>query len=122
MCGSFSTKKGFKMKKTEIEVTGATEPFYTYEEDGITYYEFDTSLCTPPAPMVNAMCGLKLIDSTDKRLVMINMKKPMGLFPKVEADFTWVDEEIEDGKVKLTFSKRGEGEVSTDFESTSCNG
>ncbi len=110
------------MKKTEIEVTGATEPFYTYEENGITYYEFDTSLCTPPGPMVNAMCGLKLIDSADKKLVMINMKKPMGLLPKVEADFTWTDEETEDGKVKLTFSKRSEGETGTDFESTSCSG
>ena len=110
------------MEKKQIEVTGATEPFYTYEKDGITYYEFDSSLCTPPGPMVNAMSGLKLIDSADKRLVMINMKKPMGLLPKDEADFTWVDEELEDGKVKLTFSKRNEGEAGTDFESTSCKG
>jgi hypothetical protein len=110
------------MEKKQIEVTGATEPFYTYEDNGITYYEFDTSLCTPPAPMVNAMCGLKLIDSADKKLVMINMKKPMGLLPKIEADFTWVDEETEDRKVKLIFSKRVEGEPTTDFESTSCKG
>lgn len=110
------------MKKEQIEVTGATEPFYTYEENGITYYEFDTSLCTPPAPMVNAMCGLKLIDSMDKKLVMINHKKPMGLLPKIEADFTWTDEELGEEKVKLVFSKRGEGEGGTDFESTSCSG
>ncbi len=110
------------MKKEQIEVTGATEPFYTYEQDGITYYEFDSSLCTPPGPMVNAMSGLKLIDSMDKKLVMINMKKPMGLLPKVEADFTWTDEEMADGKVKLVFSKKAEGEPSTDFESTSCKG
>lgn len=110
------------MNKQQIEVTGATEPFYTYEKDGIIYYEFDTSLCTPPGPMVNAMCGLKLIDSPDKRLVMINMKKPMGLFPKIENDFRWEDETLEDGKIKLTFSKKGEGETTTDFESTSCKG
>ena len=110
------------MEKKEIEVTGATEPFYTYTEDDITYYEFDSSLCTPPGPMVNAMSGLKLIDSDDKRLVMINMKKPMGLLPKIEADFDWEDEELKDGKVKLTFRKKHSGDTSTDFESTACKG
>lgn len=110
------------MNKEQIEVTGATEPFYTYQEDGITYYEFDTSLCTPPAPMVNAMCGLKLIDSADKKLVMINMKKPMGLLPKVEADFTWTEEALEDEKIKLIFSKKGDNAPTTDFKSTSCDG
>ena len=110
------------MEKKQIEVTGATEPFYTYEIDGVTYYEFDSSACTPPGPMVNAMSGLKLIDSKDKKLVMINMKKPMGLFPKIEKDFTWEEEDLEDGRVKLTFSLKGDGANSTDFESKNCEG
>jgi hypothetical protein len=110
------------MEKKEIEVTGATEPFYTYEKDGITYYEFDSSQCTPPGPMVNAMSGLKLIDSEDKRLVMINHKKPMGLLPKIEADFEWEEEALEGDKVKLIFRKKHSGDTSTDFESTSCKG
>ena len=110
------------MNKEQIEVTGATEPFFTYEIDGITYYEFDSSLCTPPGPMVNAMSGLQLIDSPNKKLVMINMKKPMGLLPKIENDFSWEVEDLEDGKVKLTFSLKHEGKTSTDFESTSCKG
>ncbi|MCH9813393.1 MAG: hypothetical protein K0U47_05550 [Epsilonproteobacteria bacterium] len=110
------------MEKKPIEVTGATEPFLTYEEDGITYYEFDSSLCTPPAPMVNAMSGLKLIDTPDKRLIMINMKQPMGLFPKIEKDFSWRVEELEDEKVKLTFSRKSEGDTQTDFDNNQCNG
>ncbi len=110
------------MNKQQIEVTGATEPFFTYEVDGITYFEFDSSLCTPPGPMVNAMSGLKLIDTPDKKLVMTNMKKPMGLFPKVEKDYSWEIEELEDGKVKIIFSLKNEGELSTDFKSTSCKG
>ncbi len=110
------------MKKQQIEVIGATEPFFKYEIDGITYFEFDSSLCTPPGPMVNAMSGLKLIDTPNKKLIMTNMKKPMGLFPKIENDFSWEIEELEDGKVKITFSLKNEGNLSTDFESTSCKG
>ena len=110
------------MNKQQIEVTGATEPFFTYEEDGIIYYEFDSSLCTPPGPMVNAMSGLQLIDSPNKRLVMINMKKPMGLFPKIEADFSWEEEELEDGKIKLVFSRKSGGTTSTNFEDNKCKG
>ena len=110
------------MSREEIEVTGATEPFFTYEVDGIRYYEFDSSVCTPPGPMVNAMSGLQLIDAPNKKLVMINMKKPMGLLPKVENDFSWEVEDLPDGKVKLTFSLKHKGETSTDFESTSCKG
>ncbi len=92
------------MKKKQIEVVGATEPFFEYEIDGITYYEFDSSICEPPGPMVNAMSGLKLIDSKDKRLVMINHKKPMGLLPKIEEEYTYEFQELNDGKVKLTFA------------------
>ncbi len=57
----------------------------------------------PPAPMVNAMCGLKLLDSSDKKLVMINHKPPMGLFPKIEDKYAYVIEELEDGRHKIIF-------------------
>jgi hypothetical protein len=72
--------------------------------------------------MVNAMSGLKLIDSKDKRLVMINMKKPMGLLPKIEEDFDYTDEELPDGKVKLIFSLKGESANTTDFNDRGCHG
>jgi hypothetical protein len=110
------------MNKTEIEVTGATVPFNKYEENGVTYFEFDSSLCEPPGPMVNAMSGLKLIDSPDKKLVMINMKKPMGLLPKIEEDFTYTDEALDDGKVKLIFSLKSDTATNTDFSDDKCHG
>ncbi len=110
------------MQKREIEATGATEPFYEYKDGDLTYYEFDTSSCEPPAPMVNAMSGLKLLDSKDKRLVMINHKKPMGLLPKIENDFDWEEESLPDGKIKLVFRLKGDSATSTDFEDRGCHG
>ncbi|NPA57991.1 MAG: hypothetical protein GXN94_01725 [Aquificae bacterium] len=88
--------------KKEIQVEGATVPVYQYEENGITYYQFDTSELGPPEPMVNAMAVLKLIDSPDKRAVMINHKKPMGLFDKIGDRFDYEVEEL-DGKYKIVF-------------------
>jgi len=90
----------------KIDVTGSDLDFFTYEEDGITFFQFDSSMTGPPAPMVNAMCGLKLLDNADKRLVMINHKPPMGLFPKIEANFDYVIEELEDGRHKIIFTKK----------------
>ncbi len=34
----------------------------------------------PPEPMVNAMAGLRLLDNSNKKLIMINHKTPGGLF------------------------------------------
>ena len=88
--------------KEEIQVEGATVPVYKYEQDGITYYEFDTSTLGPPEPMVNAMAVLKLLNSPNIRVVMINHKKPMGLFDKIGNKFDYDIEEL-DGKFKITF-------------------
>ncbi len=88
--------------REEIKVEGATVPVYRYEKDGIVYYEFDTSKLGPPEPMINAMAVLNLIKSKNERAIMINHKKPMGLFEKVSDKF---DYEIEDynGNYKITF-------------------
>ncbi len=88
--------------KDEIKVEGATVPVYTYEKDGITYYEFDTSELGPPEPMVNALSVLNLIDSSNKRAVMINHKKPMGLFDKISDRFDYKVEEL-NGKYRIEF-------------------
>ncbi|WP_029520727.1 DUF2249 domain-containing protein [Persephonella sp. IF05-L8] len=90
-------------EKKEIQVEGATVPVYQYEENGIIYYEFDTSKLGPPEPMVNALAVLSLIDSPNKRAVMINHKKPMGLFEKIEGKFDYEVEELEDGRYKIIF-------------------
>jgi len=105
----------------KIEVIGSTVDFFKEELDGVTLYHFDSSMCEPPHPMVNAMCGLELLDN-DSKLVMINHKSPGGLYPKVENDFDFVEETLSDGKVKVVFSKKVDASNTTDFSQKSCDG
>ncbi len=105
----------------EIELNGATVPFYKYEDNGVSYLQFDTSKCGHPEPMVNAMVGLQTI-TDGQTLVMINSKAPMGLFPKVENDFSFKVENLEDGLVKVLFTKKSADASSTNFADTACNG
>jgi len=92
------------MVKTKLDVVGASVDFYSYEIEGVTYYEFDTSLTQAPEPMVNVMCGLKLLDSKDKKLVMINMQEPMGLYPRIENDVKWFASAGDNSTVRIIFS------------------
>lgn len=92
--------------KQEIKVEGATVPVYTYEENGYTVFEFDTSMLGPPEPMVNAMAVLKLLDSPNKKVVMINHKKPMGLLEKIENKYN-VNISDYEGKYKIEFTLKG---------------
>ena len=111
-----------ELNRQPVEVPGATVPFFTYTEGETQYYEFDTSKCGPPEPMVNAMAGLKMIDSPNKKVVMINHKKPMGLLDKIGENYDIEAENMEDGRVKLIFSyKAGESEKA-DLSQTSCGG
>ena len=105
----------------KIAVMGATVDFFKYIEDGVSMYQFDTSRCGPPDPMVNAMVGLQLLDENSK-LVMINHKAPGGLFPKVEDEFNYEVQDLENGFVKVIFTKKTGAKNSTDFGSSSCGG
>ncbi len=105
----------------KVEVAGATVDFFKEEESGFTVYCFDTSMCEPPHPMVNAMAGLQLLDDNSK-LIMINHKSPAGLFPKVQQEFDFEEETTEDGKVKVVFSRKSVVQNTTDFTQNSCNG
>ena len=108
--------------KEKIEVAGATVDFFKYNEGDTEVYEFDTSRCGPPEPMVNAMAGLKLIDSENKKLVMINHKKPMGLLNKVGENYNINDKELDGGMVALEFTyKAGESEKAN-LNDNSCGG
>ena len=108
--------------KEALEVMGATVPFFTYKVEDTQYFEFDTSKCGPPDPMVNAMAGLKLIDSANKKLVMINHKYPGGLMEKISENYSHTREELPDGRVKIVFSYiNGESEKA-DLSQTSCHG
>ena len=107
--------------KEKIEVLGASVDFFKEIQDGITTYQFDTSMCGPPDPMVNAMAGLQLLDKNSK-LIMINHKSPAGLFPKIEQDFNFMVEDLDNGKVKVTFTLKEEEASTTDFTQNTCSG
>lgn len=105
----------------KIEVLGSTVDFFKEIQNGLTTYQFDTSKCGPPDPMVNAMAGLQLLDE-NSQLVMINHKSPGGLFPKIKNDFEFREEDTSDGKVKVIFTKKADASNSTDFSQNSCHG
>ncbi len=105
----------------KVEVAGATVDFFKEEAAGFTVYCFDTSMCEPPHPMVNAMAGLQLLDDNSK-LIMINHKSPAGLFSKVQQEFDFEEETTEDGKVKVVFSRKSDVQNTTDFTQNTCNG
>ena len=108
--------------KEALEVMGATVPFFTYKVEETQYFEFDTSKCGPPDPMVNAMAGLKLIDSANKKLVMINHKYPGGLMEKISENYSHTREELPDGRVKIVFSYINEESEKADLSQNSCDG
>ena len=108
--------------KEALEVMGSTVPFVTYTIEETQYFEFDTSKCGPPEPMVNAMAGLKLIDSSDKKLVMINHKYPGGLIGKIGENYSHTKEETADGNVKLVFSYIAGESEKADLSKNSCGG
>ena len=100
----------------EIEVKDSTVSFYKFEN----IYYFDTSQTAVPEPMINAIAGLKLLDENSK-LVMINHKIPMGLFPRIEGFFDYEIEELDDGNVKMVFTKKEKAVSKLDIDTT-CKG
>jgi len=93
------------MRET-VEVAGCNLPIYMYMNGEITYYEFDSRGCEPPVPMMNALRVLDLIDDADKRMVMINMQEPTGLYVKLQDYFSWEVTPLEYGDVKIVFQRK----------------
>ncbi len=111
-----------EITKEAIEIMGATVPFFTYTEGEDQVFEFDTSKCGPPDPMVNAMAGLKHIDGPNKKLVMINHKSPGGLIAKIGENYNIDEVNLDDGRVKLIFSYKDEESKKADLNATHCDG
>lgn len=103
----------------KIDVNGSTVDFFKTIENGLTTYQFDTSRCGPPEPMVNAMVGLQLLDN-DSQLIMINHKSPGGLFPKIQNDFDIEESVLDDGRAKVIFRKKTDAKNTTDFSNNTC--
>ncbi len=93
------------MKET-IDIAGCNIPIYMYSDENITYYEFDSRACEPPVPMMNALRVLELVDDEFKRMVMINMQEPTGLYVKLQDYFTWEVTPLEHGDVKIVFQRK----------------
>lgn len=88
----------------QFDLDQASVDFYKFEQDNITYYYFDTSMCSAPEPMVNAMVGLQLLEKSSQKLVMINHSVPNALFPKIQDNFDFEIIPLEDGTFEIIFS------------------
>lgn len=91
------------MKKELIEVRRATLDFYKYEEDGLTFYEFDGTQCQPPEPMVNATIGLSLLKTKEDRLVGIFFHEPYPLYDRISDNISHEAKELESGDFRVVF-------------------
>ena len=110
------------MNPQPLHLENTTVPFSTYTQNEITYIEFDTSMCVPPEPMVNAMIALEQLTSSNVKVVMINHRSPVGLLAKIQSFYDIEVSELENGKLKLVFSYK-EGETpKADLQNKSCAG
>lgn len=91
------------MKKELIKVPLATLDFYKYENDGLTYYEFNATECSPPEPMINAINGLKMLTNKNERLVGLFFHEPFPLFDKIPSTFSYESTELKSGDFEIVF-------------------
>ena len=94
------------MHKEKVDIPMTTLDFYKYEQDGLTYYAFDATECSPPEPMVNTLNALRMIQSENDRLVGRFFHEPTPLYAKIADFFTYEAQELENGDYQITFKKR----------------
>ncbi|MBL0707944.1 MAG: DUF2249 domain-containing protein [Sulfurimonas sp.] len=91
------------MSKKSVKLEGATLPFYSYKEDGLTFYEYDARECQPPEPMVNTIKGLSFLKTPRDRLVGFFFHEPFPLYQRIPLSISHEAKELEDGDFKITF-------------------
>ncbi|MFA6761215.1 MAG: hypothetical protein WCR69_09250 [Sulfuricurvum sp.] len=91
------------MQKQKMDLPRATLDFYTYEEDGLTYYEYDATKCQAPEPMVNTMVGLSLLKSSSDRLVGLFFHEPFPLYSRIPITIEHSAQQLPSGDFRLTF-------------------
>jgi hypothetical protein len=94
------------MKKERVSIPMTTLDFFKYEKDGIVYYEFDATECSPPAPMVNTMNALRNIQNENERLVGRFFHEPTPLYAKISQFFDYEAKELENGDFEITFKAK----------------
>lgn len=87
-----------------IRLANSPLDYCKYESFGTIFYEFDSSEEESPTPMIAALAGLELIDTPDKRLIMINHIEPVGLFAKISSKFNYKINELKNGNFEIIFS------------------
>ncbi|WP_373004557.1 hypothetical protein [Sulfurimonas sp.] len=93
------------MNKKLVEIPGTTLPFYTYEKDGLTIYEFNATECNPPEPMVNTVKGLSLLKNENDRLVGLFFHEPFPLYERIPFTISHEAVELDSGDFQVTFKK-----------------
>jgi len=93
------------MSKERIAVPMATLDFFKYEENGLTYYEFNATECSPPEPMVNTMHGLKMLNDKNDRLVGTFFHEPVPLYNQISAHFSYEATELKSGDFRIVFKQ-----------------
>lgn len=106
-------------KKMALE--DSSVEFYNFTLNEVEYFYFDTSLCSAPEPMVNALLGLQLLKKKKQRLIMVNHQAPGGLFPRIAEDFTYDILTLDTG-VQVVFALKNDLSQNTDFNDNSCAG
>jgi hypothetical protein len=91
------------MKKELIKIPRATFDFYKYEENGLTYYEFDATNSHPPEPMINAIYAFTLLKSENDRIVGIFLQEPFPLYERIHLTIAHEVEELDNGDFRVTF-------------------
>ena len=91
------------MSRELVEVARATLPFHKYEEDGLTYYEFNATECQPPEPMVNTMVAMSLLKSQSDRVVGIYFHEPFPLYERLPAAIKRESTELNNGDFRVVF-------------------
>jgi len=91
------------LNATLLKVKGSTVDFLRYMINDIEYISFNTSNRGAPEPMQNALLGLRFITDNNTRLVMINHKRPEGLFAKLEGRFEYIEETLDSEDIVIEF-------------------
>ena len=94
------------MNKEKIVVPRASLVISKYEDNGLTYYEFDATLCQPPEPMVNAMVCLSLLKNENDRLVGFFFHEPSPLYDRISDEFSYEATELDSGDFRIVFKRK----------------
>lgn len=110
------------MDRLPVDIAGASLPFFQYRRGDATFIEFDSTGCSCPIPMVNAMAGLKYVATHGGTLHMLNGFEPQGLYARIEGYFTWVVSREGEKQVRILFTPVPGRAGELDFSNNRCKG